>query len=156
MRVSFLKNSMFYIPTLTRLIERPPYNNSTNARLPVVAVNNEVKIPIHKVTAKPLTGPDPIANKTTPTIKVVKLESIIVAKAYSNPRKILALGYMPNRISSRMRSKIKTFASTAMPKVKTIPAIPGSVSVAPIKDIIATNKTKFASKAMSAIIPNTL
>ena len=41
---------------------------------------------------------------------------------------MLAWGELPLRISSRMRSKISTLASTAMPVVSTMPAIPGSVS----------------------------
>ena len=42
-----------------------------------------------------------------------------------------ARGFSVRLISSRIRWKIKTFASTAIPIVSTIPAIPGKVSVAP-------------------------
>jgi len=42
-------------------------------------------------------------------------------------------GPLAVRISSRIRSKTSTLASTAMPMVSTIPAMPGSVSVAPTR-----------------------
>jgi hypothetical protein len=42
-----------------------------------IAVNNEVRIPIIRVVAKPCTGPVPFTNNTTPTIMVVTLASII-------------------------------------------------------------------------------
>ena len=38
---------------------------------------------------------------------------------------------LPRASSSRMRSKMSTLASTAMPTESTSPASPGSVSVAP-------------------------
>ena len=43
---------------------------------------------------------------------------------------MLALGELPLSISSRIRSKINTLESTAIPTVKTIPAIPDKVNVA--------------------------
>ena len=53
------------------------------ARVPVIAVNIEVKIPIVNVTANPLIGPVPIINKATAAINVVTLESTMVANARS-------------------------------------------------------------------------
>ena len=59
-------------------------------------------------------------------------------------------------ISSFILSKIKTFASTAIPTVKIIPAIPGKVKVASNKVKIPTNKNKFKIKAILAIKPKIL
>ena len=53
-----------------------------------------------------------------------------------------------------MRSKISTFASTAMPTVSTMPAMPGSESWNWKIDINAISINTFASRAMSAITPN--
>ena len=59
-------------------------------------------------------------------------------------------------ISSFTLSKIKTLASTAIPTVKMIPAIPGSVSVASTIVRIPINNTKFIISVRSAIIPKRL
>ena len=48
--------------------------------------------------------------------------------------------------SSLILSKISTFASTAIPTVKIIPAIPGSVNVASNSVNIPTNKIRFYFK----------
>ncbi len=69
---------------------------------------------------------------------------------------MLACGELPLRISSRIRSKIRTLASTAMPTVRTMPAIPGNVNVACNKESIATIKTKFKPSAISANKPKIL
>ncbi len=61
----------------------PPINKLITARVPTMAVNIEVKIPIASVTAKPAIGPVPTANKITAAIKVVILASKIVLKALS-------------------------------------------------------------------------
>ena len=50
-------------------------------------------------------------------------------RARSRPRSRRATVF-PSRSSSRMRSLIRTLASTAMPSVSTSPAMPGSVTVA--------------------------
>ena len=42
-----------------------------------MAENNEVKIPINSVVAKPKIKPEPKINNTAPVIKVVTFESII-------------------------------------------------------------------------------
>ena len=47
----------------------------TIARVTVIAVNIEQIIPIINVTAKPLIGPVPIANRMNATRNVVKFES---------------------------------------------------------------------------------
>jgi preprotein translocase subunit SecD len=59
------------------------------------------------------------------------------------------LGEAPQRISSRIRSQISTLASTAIPMVITIPAIPGKVSEAPIQDMIVRSIAKLITNAIS-------
>ena len=63
---------------------------------------------------------------------------------------------MPLANSSRIREKISTLASTAIPTVKTIPAIPGKVRVNEKLDITATNSARLDISAMFAAMPNTL
>ena len=82
------------------------------------------------VTAKPLIGPVPNWNRNRAEMIVVTCVSTIVPNARSKPFSIAAFGVLPLRSSSRMRSKISTFESTAMPIVRMKPAMPGSVSVA--------------------------
>ena len=65
-------------------------------------------------------------------------------------------GSLPLFSSSRTLEKIRTFASTAIPTVKTIPAIPGKVRVAESMDIIATRRTILNVNAKLAAMPNTL
>ena len=50
--------------------------------------------------------------------------------------------------------KIKTFASIAIPTVRTIPAIPGKVKDADKMDITATIRTTLEDKAKLAAKPN--
>ena len=121
-----------------------------------MAVNIEVKIPIDNVTAKPLTGPVPILYKITATISVVKFASKIVTNARSNPALIACCGGRPFFISSLILEKINTFASTAIPTVRTIPAIPGNVSVADKLDMIAMRRIKLAVNARLAAKPKDL
>ena len=55
----------------------------------------------------------------------------MVKNALLKPASTAATTALPARNSSRMRSKIRTFESTAMPMVRMTPAMPGSVRVAP-------------------------
>ena len=55
------------------------------ALVPKIAVNIEVKIPIDKVIAKPLTGPVPIAYRIMEAINVVTFASTMVTKALEKP-----------------------------------------------------------------------
>ena len=64
--------------------------------------------------------------------------------------------FFSRSVSSFILSKIKTFASTAIPTVKIIPAIPGSVRVASNNVKIPTNKNKLEIKARLAIKPKNL
>ena len=54
------------------------------ARVPIIAVNIEVKIPIDNVTANPLIGPVPMAYKINAAIRVVTFASKIVINALEN------------------------------------------------------------------------
>ena len=59
-------------------------------------------------------------------------------------------------ISSFILSKIKTFASTAIPTVKIIPAIPGKVRVASKIVKIPRRRKRLIISAVSAITPRNL
>ena len=122
-------------------------------RVNIIAVNIEVNIPIANVTEKPLIGPDPKEYRHSAANSVVKLESIIVVRARLYPASIAEIGVRPKATSSRILSKIKTFASTAIPIVKTIPAIPGSVKVACSTDNAPTIKTMLKNRAILAKTP---
>ncbi|MOA00292.1 hypothetical protein D3C78_1196480 [compost metagenome] len=88
-----------------------------------------------------------------PTSSEVRLASRIAVKARLKPSWIARCTDMPLAISSRIREKISTLASTAIPMVSTIPAIPGKVRVAPSTDISATSRTMFSASATVAIRP---
>ena len=107
------------------------------------------------VTANPFTGPDPKINKIIEAMSVVMFASKIVTtdllKPKSNACILFPIFFL---ISSLILSKIKTFASTAIPTVKIIPAIPGKVSVA--SKIVKTPSSinKFDINDIFAIKPN--
>ena len=66
---------------------------------------------------------------------------------------------LPSSSSSRIRSKISTFASTAMPIDNTIPASPGSVSVASTIERLPTVKRMYIraqdrQNSAQAIVPD--
>ena len=115
-----------------------------------------VKIPTPKVTEKPFTGPDPIKNKMNAAIRVVMFASKIVVLDFVYPASKAIIGFFSFLVSSLIRSKIKTFASTAIPTVKIIPAIPGKVYVASNKVRIPISKKRFETRAKLAINPNAL
>ncbi len=94
------------------------------------AQKTEVTIPIARVIPKPLTGPVPSQIKIDAVIKVVKFASMIVENAFAYPPSSAFSEFLPDLNSSRIRSKIKIFASTAIPIVRTRAAIPGNVKVA--------------------------
>jgi len=70
----------------------------------VKAVKSVVRIPTPSVTAKPRTLPVPMKNRTAAAMKVVMLESRMVASARLNPASMALIGERPERNSSRMRS----------------------------------------------------
>ena len=98
-------------------------------------------------------GPVPKPNSTTAAMRVVTLASRMVEKAFWYPDWMLACGVFRLRSSSRIRSKMRTFASTAMPTVSTMPAIPGRVRVAWSMDSTATMSTRLAARARFATSP---
>jgi len=60
---------------------------------------------------------------------------------------------LPALISSFIRSKMITLASTAIPKVSTIPAIPGNVKTAPKEDNTPIKKNTLVTNAILATNP---
>ena len=58
---------------------------ATISRVSVKAVNTVVMMPMPSVTAKPRTGPVPMKNSTAAAMKVVMLESRMVASARAKP-----------------------------------------------------------------------
>ena len=107
------------------------------------------------VTAKPLTAPVPTYIRIKDVSKVVMLESNTAEKARSYPISTAVRSLWPFSSSSRMRSKTSTLASTAMPMVRMIPAMPGKVSVqlnaaiAPIINITLSHSAVTAIKPMA-------
>ena len=133
------------------------YVRSAKILVTTIAVNIEDITPIDNVTANPLIGPVPKINNIIDAIKVVMFASRIVEKAFLYPSSIEANGVEPFATSSFILSKIKTFASTAIPTVSTMPAIPGNVNVAPgIYDITDTIISIFRISAVLANKPKTL
>ena len=78
------------------------------------------------VTANPLTGPVPNWKRKTAEMMTVMCVSMIVAKALEKPFSMAVFGARPAPQLSRMRSKMSTFESTAMPIVRMNPAIPAA------------------------------
>ena len=115
--------------------------------------NIDARMPIDKVTAKPFTDPVPSKYKNNATIKVVILESIIVLKASEKPLSIATIFFLLFFISSFILSKIRTLASTAIPIVRTIPAIPGKVKAEPINANKEITIAMLTIKAKMAITP---
>ena len=115
-----------------------------------MAVKSDVIIPINKVVANPLMGPEPNINKMIAVKPVVIFASKIEDSAFAKPSETACAIPLPLFNSSLIRSKISTLASTDIPMVKTIPAIPGKVSTAP--KLVKTPKIKkmFKTKAISA------
>ena len=110
-------------------------------------------IPIRSVVAKPLIGPVPKTNKTKAVTPVVIFASKIDDNALLKPSETACFRPFSLRSSSLTLSKIKTFASTDIPIVKTIPAIPGKVNTAPNPDKNPNIKTMFRTNATSANNP---
>ena len=80
--------------------------------------------------------------------------STIVQKTRENPTEIAVRGGLPVRISSLIRSKMRTFASTPIPIVRMTPAIPGRVRVAAKYAIAPIRMSRFSTRAMTALIPD--
>ncbi len=89
----------------------------------------DTMIPMPSVWAKPFTVPEPISHSTTAAISVVMLPSRIADNAFWKPVFSELRTLLPLAISSFTRAKMMTFASTAMPMPRMMPAMPGRVSV---------------------------
>ena len=112
--------------------------------------------PRPRVTAKPLTGPVPNLNKAAAVINVVTLASMIVLMAFLKPAFNAVKGVLPFLSSSLILSKMMIFASTAMPMVRIMPAIPGSVSAAPKADMTPQNMNIYTRSPKTDIRPSPL
>ena len=121
-----------------------------------IAVNRDVAIPISKVVAKPLIGPVPNIYNTNAVKPVVIFASCMEERALLKPSLIDCFRPFSFYNSSLTLSKIRTFASTDIPIVRTIPAIPGRVRTAPNPARIPNINTMFNINAISANIPDCL
>lgn len=74
---------------------RPDTIRSKIQRLTKIAVNNEAKIPIDRVTANPRIGPVPNWNKNTAAISVVMFASSTDERAFPKPASIADLTVLP-------------------------------------------------------------
>ena len=113
-------------------------------------------MPIPRVTENPLTGPDPIINKITAAINVVMFASRIVVFDLEYPLSKANIWFFSYFSSSLILSYIKTLASTAIPTVRIIPAIPGKVKVASNKVKTPSNNNRLKIRVTLAINPNIL
>ena len=90
----------------------------------VIALNKLTNTPIKSVSANPLTKLDVKRYKIMAVMIVEILESRIDGHARRKPSSTAPVFGSPRFNSSLIRSKISTFASTAMPMVSTNPASP--------------------------------
>jgi hypothetical protein len=88
-------------------------------------------------------------------INMVADASRTVARARAKPVSTASESAWPAFTSSRMRSKISTLASTAMPTVSTIPAIMDSESGAPMRASTAKVSNTLKNSATEATTPST-
>src|SRR5438309_5989692 len=115
------------------------------------AVNTLAIKPIVNVTANPRTGPSPNKNRKAHETTVVTWVSTMVHHALLKPFSTAATTDLPDRSSSRIRSKMSTFESTAIPMVRIMPAIPGKVSTAWKYETAANKIIVFKIKAKTAL-----
>ena len=117
------------------------------------AVIREIIIPMAKVVAKPFTVPEPRIYSTAAAIRVVMLPSKIADRAFSNPALMAFSTEFPAPISSLIRVKIITLASTAIPMDRIIPAIPGKVRVTSKACISTISSPTYMKRAKDAARP---
>ena len=101
-----------------------PFNKNI---VTTTALNILINIPIIKVIAKPLTILVENQIKIRQVSNVEIFPSRIDVHALENPSSISRIPVLPKRFSSFIRSKIRTFASTAIPIDNTNPASPAKV-----------------------------
>ena len=143
-------------PMLRSLIIPFEIRKERTMRLKKTVEKKEVRIPILSTTAKPLTAPVPNWNSTKAVISVVRLASKMVQKAFWKPTEKAAGNALPRSLSSRIRSKIRMLASTAIPTVNNRPAIPGKVRVLRKTISRVTTSIRFMMRDRSATIPAAL
>ena len=131
-------------------VKAPGYGDRRKEMLQDIAILT----PRVRVTAKPRTGPVPNWYRMAATMIVVRLESTMEMVARSNPTATASSGFRPCRISSRIRSKISTLASTDMPMVSTMPAMPGRVRVAPSAAMPPISRLRVQRSIPLASIPD--
>src|SRR5213594_1871599 len=105
--------------------EDPPSTKSKSTLDTKTEVNRLASNPQKRTTANPFTGPVPKIKRNNTETTVVTWVSMIVTKAFEKPVLTAETTFLPLHNSSRMRSKIRTFESTAIPINNTTPAIPG-------------------------------
>ena len=81
----------------------------------VMAVNMEITTPMPRVRAKPLTADVPNQKRMIAVMIEEMFESRIESHALEKPSRMLSQIFLPRLSSSFILSKIKIFASTAMP-----------------------------------------
>ena len=113
----------------------------------------EVKIPIIKVVAKDSISPVPKILRMIAISKCDTFASIIEGRALRKPVLMAVSVSEPKACSSRTRSKIRMLASTAVPMVSTIPAIPARVSTAPKEASEPKIRTTLTISAILAACP---
>ena len=123
-------------------------------RVTTMEVKSEATSPMISEVAKPRTGPVPVERRMKPAIRVVTWASKMVQNARSYPWSTAARAVFPLASSSRTRSLISTLASTAMPRVRTKPAMPGRVRVALNSASPARMSTPLRISATSAMSPD--
>ena len=119
-----------------------------------MAENKEVKIPMIKVVANDSISPVPKTLRIIATSKWVTFASMMEGNAFLKPTSIEPDKSMPRYCSSRILSKINIFASTAVPIVNTIPAIPAKVNTAPKDAKKPKIKITFTVNAIFAAKPD--
>ena len=95
----------------------------------VMAESIETKTPIPRVKAKPLIKEVPNQKRIIAVIILEMFESRIENQAREKPVETASRTVLPERISSLTLSKIRMFASTAIPIEIINPAIPAAVKV---------------------------
>ncbi len=117
------------------------------------AVNMDKRIPIASVVANPFTVPEPSRYSTAAAISVVTLPSTIADSALLKPVLIAERTVLPTAISSLIRVKMMTLASTAIPMERMMPAMPGSVSVTSNADSRIISRPTYRASAITEATP---
>ena len=111
-----------------------------NVRVTVMAEKSEIKIPIESVTAKPRIAPVPNQIRIKQVINEEAFESRMEVHARLNPCSTAESSERPARSSSRVLSKMRILASTAIPIERINPAMPAKVTVIGWKGFLKTAK----------------